>query len=124
MIKHVLLIDDNDVDNYITEHILTKAKVAEKITVKNSALDALQFLENINGDFPEMIFLDIKMPEMDGFGFLEEYVKLFAAGKSESSVVMLTSSEDEHDIERAKAYSCVKSYQAKPLKLETVAGLF
>ena len=80
-IKEILLIDDNDIDNYINKLIVAKEKVVEKITIKNSPIDALQYLRSKEGEFPELIFLDIKMPEMDGFGFLDEFFKVYGAQK-------------------------------------------
>ena len=124
--KHVLLVDDNVTDNFITNHIVKKSKITEKITVKNSAIKALEYLETIREnahEFPDLIFLDISMPIMDGFGFLEELVKFPLILNNEFAVVMLTSSNDQNDIDRAKSYSVVKEYFVKPLNIEKIATL-
>ncbi|REH01821.1 response regulator [Flavobacterium aquicola] len=124
--KHVLLVDDNDIDNYVTNHIVKKSKIAEKISIKNSAVKALEFLETIKDnseEFPDMIFLDISMPIMNGFGFLDELIKFPLVAGNHCSVVMLTSSSDQNDIDRALQYSVVKNYLTKPLKLEMLESL-
>jgi len=116
--KHVLLIDDNDLDNYINKHRITKSKKAERITIKNSAIKAIEFLDELNQtkeEFADIIFLDINMPGMDGFGFLDELIKFPEEVIAKTSVFMLTSSDDPKDINRATQYSVVKKYLIKPL---------
>lgn len=121
--KHILLIDDNEIDNYVTNYIVTKSQLAEKITTKNSAIVALEYLKSLEEnttDFPELIFLDIKMPIMDGFGFLDELIKLSSIIEKKCVVIMLSSSNDQNDIDRAMQYSIVKKFFTKPLRLEAL----
>src|SRR6478672_10217102 len=109
--NHILLIDDNDIDNYINNHIISEHKIAERISIKNSAIDALDYLQAIDdAAFPDLIFLDISMPRMDGFGFLEALAKLPNAREKKCSVVMLTSSNSPEDRERAMNYDVVIDY--------------
>lgn len=116
--NHILLIDDNDIDNYINNHIIKENKITEKISIKKSAIDALSFLETIKDDyaaFPDLIFLDISMPRMDGFGFLEEFIKLPKPSEKKCSVIMLTSSNNPEDRAKAMNYDVVIDYFIKPL---------
>ncbi len=116
--KNVLLIDDNEVDNYLTRHILLKNGVSENIIVHSSGIDALKYLDDIRNEtelMPDYIFLDIRMPEMDGFEFLDEFKLLPDAIKNKCIIFMLTSSGDQKDVERAGQYSLVKRFLSKTL---------
>jgi CheY-like chemotaxis protein len=126
MKKHILLIDDNHIDNYVTNYIISRSQMAEKITIKNSAIAALEYIRAIEKEgeeFPELIFLDIKMPMMDGFEFLDELIKFPKVINNQCSVVMLTSSGDQNDIGRALEYGVVKKFLTKPLKKEMLENL-
>ncbi len=124
--KHTLLIDDNEVDNYISQHIILKSKMSEKVTVKSSALEALEYLHTLKSnpeESPDLIFLDIRMPEMDGFGFLDEFNKFPDAIKNHCIIYMLTSSNDSNDITKSLQYPIVKKYLNKPLSMSILQSL-
>ena len=114
----VLLIDDNDIDNFINERMITTNNFSSMVVVKNSGEAALEYLkENLeNADMlPQVIFLDLNMPIMDGFGFLAEYEKLPDSIKSYSKVIVLSSSISPEDINRASTNPLVVKYVNKPL---------
>jgi CheY-like chemotaxis protein len=116
--KNILLIDDNEMDNHISEYIIKASNIVEKINVFNSPIEALEYLVILQTNqekFPDAIFLDINMSEMDGFGFLDEYSKFPEGIINGTSIFMLTSSDDPNDIERALKYPVVKKYFVKPL---------
>jgi len=116
--KRVLLIDDNDIDNFINERMITTSNFSEKVVVKNSAEGALDFLRSASSDvnaLPEVIFLDLNMPVMDGFGFLEEFEKLDELVRNHCHVVVLSSSISAEDINRASTNPYVTRYVNKPL---------
>ena len=116
--KKVMIIDDTYVDRYIAERNLIKYEFAEEIIVKESASDALSYLKEIGEEeamIPELIFLDIRMPEIDGFGFLKEYEKLSEMIKSHCIIMMLSTSLSPEDHNLASSNPYVKDFINKPL---------
>ncbi len=113
----VLLIDDNEIDNFINERMITSSLFSREVTVKNSADAALDYLRSLQdpGEFPEIIFLDLNMPEKDGFDFLIEFEQLPVALKEKGKIVVLSSSISPEDINRASSNIYVYKYVNKPL---------
>lgn len=124
--RHVMLIDDNNIDCFIANRIIANSHLTEKISVVNSAMEALDYLNKaqINQmDFPDLIFLDVAMPVMDGFAFLDEINNFQKVQNGECAVVMLTSSANDKDIDKSKTYAYVKDYFVKPLTVEMLERL-
>ena len=113
--KLIFLIDDNQVDNFMNEYVLVKADLAESIIVKTSAIDALEYLKTATNAFPDIIFLDIRMPIMDGFGFLKEFETLPEEKKKLVKIFLLSSSKDSFDIEKAENNARITKFIQKPL---------
>ncbi|KAA2219310.1 MULTISPECIES: response regulator [Maribacter] len=114
----VLLIDDSEIDNYINKAIISKSKFINEVIVKTSGLKALNYLRELEEspeDFPDVIFLDIRMPEMDGFEFIEQYKNLPVETKGKCRVFMLSSSINPKDLEKSESYKEIEKHLAKPL---------
>jgi CheY-like chemotaxis protein len=117
-ISLVLLIDDSEFDNLFHERVIRKSELVEKVVVKTSGIAALEYLkENLKEErnSPDIIFLDINMPGMNGWEFIEQYQKLKEESKSKVVLVMLATSDNENDIIKSKGYSAISDYKIKPL---------
>lgn len=116
--KCVMLVDDNDIDNIINEKIIEANNFAETILVFQTGQEGLDYLvankDNVDA-LPEIVFLDINMPIMDGFQFLEEFEKFNGNILGKCKVIMLSSSISPKDIDRAASNKYVKKYLNKPL---------
>ena len=127
--RTVMLIDDNEIDNLINQKMIEAASITENIYTHTGAKSAIEFLKNMerldvaDKVLPDIIFLDIDMPLMDGFQFLEEFEKLTSTAKKKCKIVMLTSSINPQDFSRSKKYENVKLYLNKPLTHENIIKL-
>ncbi len=125
----IMLIDDNEIDNLINQKMIEASAITEIIYTHTGAKSAIEFLRNIeklnvaNQVLPDLIFLDIDMPLMDGFQFLDEFEKFGELVKKKCKIVMLTSSINPQDFNRSKKYLNVKLYINKPLTQESIASL-
>ena len=117
--KTCLLIDDNYIDNFVTRKILESGNFAEKIIVQQSPQDALTAIQQ--GIIkPDVIFLDIRMPVMTGFEFLEEYDKLELDLENPVKIFMLSSSLDPTDMHNSRNSRHVAQFIHKPLTYEAL----
>ncbi len=121
-LKKVVLIDDDQVNNFVCESIIRNEKFADEVISFEWAEDALKYLQEEsdkgNSHFPELIFLDINMPGMDGWSFIDEYRKLPERFTSNCCLFMLSSAVDRKDILTAKSNEEVKEFFSKPLSPE------
>jgi CheY-like chemotaxis protein len=116
--QKVLLVDDNEIDNFINERILNSSFFAKEVVVKNSTDAAMEYLKNHSGNaasLPRLIFLDLNMPIKDGFVFLDEYNLLDDAVRKSCSIIVLSASISPEDINRASTNPYVVKYLNKPL---------
>lgn len=121
-IKQVLVIDDDPINNIIFQKLSEFIDFAEEIIPFISAVDSLDYLQKLEGDQitpPNIIFLDIRMPIVNGWEFLERLSKLNKNHYFDrTAIYMLTSSSEQSDINKAKNYSLVTDYIVKPLSTE------
>ncbi len=119
-IHEVLSVDDSDVDRYILKKILKKYDAGVNVLEAADGLSALQTLEGLSSK-PKIIFLDLNMPRMNGFEFLQAYDK---NNDEKSDVVVLTSSANESDRDQVSLYNCVKHYVVKPIAYDSLDTIF
>lgn len=116
--KSVMLVDDNEIDNIINEKIIEANSFAEKILVFQTGQEALDYLkenQEKEKELPEIVFLDINMPIMDGFQFLNDFEQFSETVLEKCKIIMLSSSISPKDIDRAASSRYVKKYLNKPL---------
>lgn len=119
------MIDDDQVSNFVCESIIKGERFADEVYSFEWASDALEYLmrtsETDSDNFPDLIFLDINMPGMDGWAFIQEYRKLPEEITQKCSLFMLSSAVDRKDIICAKSHEEVKDFFSKPLSPEILA---
>lgn len=124
----VLLIDDSDADNFIHTRRLNKMEVAREIVVRANGREGLQYFttplpDGSHPTRPDLLFLDINMPVMDGWEFLDEYQNLPEDRRARVTIAMLTSSIGDPDYARSRSYSVVDGHESKPLTKEKITTL-
>jgi len=121
---NVMLVDDNPMDNMVNGQLIDATGFAKKCSVFESAPATLEFLKNAKAEeLPEVIFLDIIMPGMDGFQFLDEFAKLDETIRNRCKIVLLSSSDSFKDLNRANKNKLVKKFLNKPLTIEMLAAI-
>ena len=125
-IKTLTLIDDDDVFVFLTKKIIQQTNLVDLIKVFGNGLDAINFL-NENKDnveeLPEIILLDLSMPIMNGWQFLDEYVKLNPKIGKEITIYVCSSSISPDDIAQAKAINAVTDYIIKPITKDKLVDM-
>ena len=125
-VNFVLLVDDNDTDNFINQRIIQLTGFAERIEVRNSGKKALEYLEahkDSPDDLPDLIFLDINMPIVDGFVFLHEVESFPDTVKNKCRVAILSSSDNKRAIDRIVDNELVIKFITKPLTEEALGEI-
>ncbi len=114
----ILLVDDDPDDNFFHQRIIKKMDITEAIEVARNGIEAIEYLSKERQVIPELIFLDINMPKMNGWEFLEEYKKLDPKCKARITIVMLTTSANPDDIKRTNEMGDVTGIKTKPLSVD------
>jgi CheY-like chemotaxis protein len=120
-IRKILLVDDNMAMNFLSQMLIKKSLPKCEFDVCTNGMLALDYVLKAKV-CPEIILLDLNMPVMDGFEFLEAYEKQ-ANCRNYSKIFVLTSSEREEDKKRVEPYSSVKGFLFKPLSAEHVKAM-
>jgi CheY-like chemotaxis protein len=110
-VKNILLIDDDNINNFVNRKLIERFSGDVEIKDFLRAEDALDYLKD--GNHADIIFLDLTMPGMGGWGFLEKY----EGSGYNIPVFILTTSIDPNDKVRAEQYRCIEGFFVKPLKI-------
>ncbi|PXX31793.1 response regulator [Arenibacter sp. ARW7G5Y1] len=122
----ICLIDDDDIYKYTITRTIKTHKLARKILMFSNGEEALEFMiDNVgnNQKLPDVIFLDINMPILDGFQFMEEYVKIKPRVGKEVTIYMVSSSVDPVDLAQANQISEISDYIIKPITPEQLSAI-
>lgn len=122
-LKNILLIDDNEADNYLHQMTLEEVGCAEKISVLENGKKALDYLLDLKENelpFPDLIFLDINMPLLNGWEFVEAFNEFNSGLEQSIVVVMLTTSLNPDDEDKAEKNKGVNGFLNKPLTSDTI----
>lgn len=120
------IIDDDEVYKFTMRRSIESHKLSKKLLVFSDGEEAIEFMiDNLGNkeNIPDVIFLDINMPIMDGFEFMEEYVKIKPTIGKKVTIYMVSSSVDSVDIERAKKINDISDYIIKPIKPEDIKSI-
>lgn len=127
-INNILLIDDDTVNNFIVINTLNKLEITENVDSVLNGLEGIEYLKSkISSNkelIPSVIFLDINMPIMDGWEFLQEFELLPEEVKNQCSIYMVSSSVYEDDISKSKQYKSVKDFISKPLMRDKIMEIY
>jgi CheY-like chemotaxis protein len=122
---NLLVIDDDDINIFIIKKIVEKTGFAVNMTAKTNGQFAIDYLQEITDrpeELPHLILIDINMPVLNGWEFIEAYEKMNIVKAID--MYMLSSSVYENDIEKAKTYKVVKGFISKPLSIDRLVELF
>lgn len=117
----VMIIDDNMIDLYISSRLIIKNFFGKKVLEYSDANEALKYLQDNQSNIsklPQIIFLDIYLPLMSGFEFMEEYDKLSSTLKNHCKIYIISSTIDNEDIAQSRSNKNVVSFQVKPITKE------
>jgi CheY-like chemotaxis protein len=126
MINTVLSIEDDKVTQVLNGVHLRTNKFCNTIIEANNGIEAIDFFKKLDGgeismeSFPEIIFLDLNMPMMDGWDFLEIFKRDFAHFEEKTKIFILSSSINPADVERAKKENNIVAFLEKPLNGENL----
>jgi len=125
---NIMLVDDDEINNFITVKLIRKAfpdAVLSTFLNGRLAIDKLKdIVQNKPDNVPDYILLDINMPVMNGWEFLEEYKLLKFDSDQKVTIYILSSSVFSNDIDKAKSYESVANFISKPLNLDSIKEVF
>ncbi|MCC6683468.1 MAG: response regulator [Bacteroidia bacterium] len=122
-VKFVLVVDDDQINNFVCSRMIKLSGISDHVECVLGGQEALDLIKKAaaeNTQLPDLIFLDINMPGMNGWDFLDQYRTLAPELKTGSHIFMLSSSLYKDDIDKSSQYKEVAEYVIKPLSIEVL----
>jgi len=131
MLERILCVDDDPITLMLCKKVIQKSNFSKEIDTAANGEDALNYFDNLvshnntsNNNYPQLIFLDLNMPVMNGWEFLDIFSKKeYSTHFSDTKVVVLSSTIDPHDIDKSKEYPMVIEFLSKPITTEILGIL-
>jgi len=129
-LRNILIVDDDEIANFISSELIKPLEISESVTMALGGQEALDYLKNAyNGNpqniIPELIFLDMNMPGIDGLTFLKKIKPIISQSSQLPVIILLSASFLKNQVSNAKSISpIVKGYLEKPLTAETVMNIY
>lgn len=121
--KLTCIIDDDTVYVSLVKKLIKVKKLSNNILVFKNGKDAIEFFKNANS-LPDLILLDLNMPIMNGWEFLDEFRPIRKRSKKSLNLYVVSSSIDPTDSEKAKSIECVRDYISKPISIQSFEQIF
>jgi CheY-like chemotaxis protein len=124
---HILIIDDDEINNFIAAKLIDKIPPKAKVSTCLNGQEGIDFIKSfINNEegIPDVVFLDINMPIMNGWEFLEEFETIKDQFKKKIVINMLSSSVYNDDISKSQTFSTVNRFISKPLTIEKIQEVY
>jgi CheY-like chemotaxis protein len=127
MLDKILCVDDDPITLMLYKMVISKAAFAKEIHTAQNGEEALSYFDNLRAsgtsDYPKLIFLDLNMPVMGGWEFLDHFTESKYASFKDAKVIVLSSTIDPQDIEKSRTYPMVIDFQSKPISKEMLEEL-
>ena len=125
--KHVVLIDDDEISNFVNSQLLLQTRFVDDVKSIESAEGAIEYFAEVqagNAPLPDLVFVDIRMPVMDGFSLADEILRLYPSLNGKILFYFLSSSLDPKDEQRANNNALSSGFFRKPLSKAYMEEIF
>lgn len=128
MIKKILCVDDDPITLMLYKMVIAKASLSDTVIIAKNGQEALEYYDNLKSNkddcFPELMFLDLNMPIMGGWEFLDNFIEAkYKPYNEKTKIIVLSSTIDPNDIEKVKNYPIIIDFISKPITKEMLEKL-